>query len=405
MNMELTAAIFATLMDAPPPGAIEEFLRSGGLAAITLLLVCLSAVVIYVLSFFLSLPLRRRERARLFLDVLETGLQSGRGLEDTIISVAQTRERSVGVRFHLLAAWLEKGLRLPEALAKVPHFLPPQIVAILHVGVELGDLPRVLPVCRRLLDDSLSQVRKAHSYLILLALVSTPACLFVLPMLNVFVLPKFQEIMKDLYDGETLPRFFPWLLDWRWELVAVQLACMAFVWLGALYYIAGPRRLSWFERPPLLLRDRLACWLPWKRKRLQRDFSALLALLLDAGLPEDKAVTLAAAGTANALFRRSAEAVVADLRRGVKLTEALRHMDDTGEFRWRITHAAHARSGFFAALAGWHDALDAQAFQQEQAAAHVVTTSLVLVNGAVVGFASVVIFQLLTGFIEFASLW
>ena len=34
--------------------------------------------VIYVLYFLLTLPLRRNERARLFLDLLELGLKEGR---------------------------------------------------------------------------------------------------------------------------------------------------------------------------------------------------------------------------------------------------------------------------------------------------------------------------------------
>ena len=403
MNLELNILLLGHI-GPEGPTVSNLLLRSLGLGFFALVLLLISAIVIRVIFHCLSLPLRRRERARLFLDLLETGFKSGRGFEDTIISVSQTREPSVGVRFHLLAAWIESGLRLPEALAKVPHFLPPQLVAMLKVGLELGDLPRVLPACRRLLDDGLAQVRKAHSYLILLAFVFTPAGLYVFPVLCVFVFPKFEEIMKDLTDGAPLPQMYELLVHWRWELVATQVALTLLLWLGALCYIAGPRVLPSLARP-FSLRDRLACWLPWRRKRLQRDFSALLALLLDASVPEERAVTLAAQGTANSFFRQRAEAVVADLRVGVKLTEALRHMDDTGEFHWRMTHAAHARSGFFAALAGWHDALDAKAFQQEQAATHILTSGLVLLNGAIIGFITVVVFQLLLGVLEGALLW
>src|SRR5450830_1650226 len=73
------------------------------------LLLCGLAWVVY---FLFSLPLRRLERARLFLDLMGAALKSGRNLEQTIVAISQTRESSVGVRFHLLAAHLEQGLRL-----------------------------------------------------------------------------------------------------------------------------------------------------------------------------------------------------------------------------------------------------------------------------------------------------
>ena len=39
--------------------------------------------------------------------------------------------------------------------------------------------------------------------------------------------------------------------------------------------------------------DRLLFLLAWRRKRLQRDFSTILAVLLDSEVPESEAVTLA----------------------------------------------------------------------------------------------------------------
>ena len=70
---------------------------------------------------------------------------------------------------------------------------------MLRVGLELGDRARVLPACRRLLDDSVSHIRKAHSYLIILAFVFTPLGFFILPILFVFVIPKFEEILRDMF--------------------------------------------------------------------------------------------------------------------------------------------------------------------------------------------------------------
>jgi hypothetical protein len=60
--------------------------------------------------------MRRAERARLFLDLLDTTIQQGRPLEETLISASQSGDPSLGVRFHLLAAWLERNLRLRACL-------------------------------------------------------------------------------------------------------------------------------------------------------------------------------------------------------------------------------------------------------------------------------------------------
>ena len=65
--------------------------------------------VIYLIYFLLTLPLRRNERARLFLDLIALGLQEGRTPEATVTSIAASRDRSLGVRFHLLAAHVEAG--------------------------------------------------------------------------------------------------------------------------------------------------------------------------------------------------------------------------------------------------------------------------------------------------------
>ena len=51
--------------------------------------------------------------------------------------------------------------------------------------------------------------------------------------------------------------------------------------------------------------------------------------------------------------------------------------------------------GFLQALAGWHESLDAKAFQQEQAAAHGITSALVLWSGLFVGAVVISVFMFL----------
>ena len=145
--------------------------------------------------------------------------------------------------------------------------------------------------------------------------------------------------------------------------------------------------------------------LPWRRKRMQRDFSAMLAILLDAGIPEPEAVTLAAQSTANHVIVGRSRAVVGLLQQGVKLTEAIRALDDTGEFQWRLANAVHGRDGFLRALQGWHDTLDAQAYRQEQAASQIFSTILVVLNGVFTAVVALAVFQPLIAIIQHEALW
>jgi type II secretory pathway component PulF len=146
-------------------------------------------------------------------------------------------------------------------------------------------------------------------------------------------------------------------------------------------------------------------FLPWRRKRLQRDFSAMLAILLDSGVPEPDAVVLAADCTANNILKMRAVRTVEALKRGVALPEAIQIMDGSGEFGWRMANAVHQRTGFAQALNGWHVWLDAKAFQQEQAAAHTITSGFVLWTGAIVAAVVISVFSVLVSITNAGLLW
>jgi len=357
-------------------------------------------VVVTVMYWLFSLPLRRQERARFLLDLLETGLAQGQSAETTIVGVTQSRDRMLGVWFHLLAAYLESGLRLSDGLAKVPQLLPPPVVAMLAAGERLGDVRKVLPACRRALTDGSSKLMSGLNYWILFGLLN-PVGPLVWPFLTVVLVPKFAEIYRDLLFGAPLPPLLRFLVAHSVFVTVVQCTLTLVVVLTLLAYVMGPRLIGWLT--PVV--DRVACWSPWRRKRLQRDFSAMLAVLLDAAVPEPEAVRLAAASTANGIFIRCAAVVVDRLGAGVPLTAAVAELDDAGEFRWRLANAVHAHGGFMRALTGWHEALEAQAYQQEQAASQVITTGLVIVNGVVVGLICAGVFQVLTTVVTEMSLW
>ena len=356
--------------------------------------------VVYAL---LHLPLRRRERAGVFLDLIETGLRRGFGPEQTLQNCAECHDPALGTQFEWVAEEVRAGRPLGEVLEEYPRFLPPGIAATLRTGLELGDLAHVLPACRRQLKDGISQTRGAVNYLVVMLFMVVPLFPAFLMLLMVWVLPRFREIYYEMLPGVPLPAAWTWGL--LVKLAYVQVAVMFLLQVAAFFYVVGPRAKGWFGRRIRLLADALSWRLPWRRNRLQRDFSAMLALLLDGGMAEAEAVKRAASSTANLVLQRRAADVCATLAGGVPLVEAVRGLDDSGELHWRLSNAAHAGKGFLAALAGWIEALDARAFQQEQAAAHLLTSALVLFNGLMVGLLAVSVFLLLTTIIQEGTLW
>ena len=350
---------------------------------------------IFLIHFFFSLPMRRDERARLFLDLLEDALNRGQPVEEMILSIAQSRDRTVGVRFHLLAAHIENGLHFDEALKKVPRFLSPQISAMLLAGEKLGDLKKVLPACREILRERPAGVRSAVHYMLLVVLFFSPAFVGVVTLTTIFVIPRFKEVAAGM-DIRLWPMtIFAFRLTDSHVLIYIEVFLSLILLMITVIYIGGPSLACWFQFRGFPITDWIAWRLPWKQKRLQRTFSAMLAVLLDGGVPEAEAVRLAGDCTANEICRRRAQRITAALQQGAKLDAAVRAFDDSGEFHWRLTNATHARGGFLHALRGWHEALDAKAFQQEEATAHTVTSGLVILNGALVALIATAMFGII----------
>ena len=370
-----------------------------------LIALCTALVFLYGIYFLLTLPMRRNERARIFLDLLELGLKSGQTPEQAIVEASSCRDGSLGVRFHWLAKELQAGVPLELGLVRVRRLLPPQVMATLRVGARLGDISKVLPACRLGLRDAVSKVRGALNYLLLLGFILIPASITIPIMFHVKVLPQFREVFQGMAGGTELPGLSRVVFEQNALLTWIQVLVLLCTWVIIIGYLGGPRLRAWLGPALGDLPDRLDLRLPWRRKRLQRDFSAMLAILLDGGMPESEAVALAAGATANRLMVHRAEKLSALLRQGVKLPEALRVMDDSSELRWRFSNASQRGGGFLNALSGWHQALDDKAFQLEQAAAQLATAGLVLCNGLIVGLVVAGVFAALIQILNSPALW
>ncbi|MBI1178827.1 hypothetical protein GC207_15450 [bacterium] len=351
---------------------------------------------------FLSLPYRRQERAQRFVDLLDTELKLGIAPEAAILHMAKCNDPSLSVPFYLLAAWLEKGLKLDEALDRVPRFLPGGVTAILKTGYQLGNLQQFIPACHYQLQAAADQVRKARNYFAGSLIIFFPAWTAIMWMISIFVIPKFNAI-----GAEMLPHYHPsWAITHINQLALFSLVPLAALLVVLVAYTAGPRiRLKLLHWLPPELVDGCLNWFPWNNRRARRDFSLALSLLLDCGVPEDQAVVHAASATGSFRFQQLAERTAAKLRDGVRFVDALAAVDPAGELKWRWEIAAQSGIPFREALEGWHETLNVRAVKAEQYASNYATTGLIVLNGVIVGAVVIGVFQFLTSIMQEASLW
>ena len=367
---------------------------------LAVLLLVMGSVIFTAAYFILSLPYRRRDRAGIFLDLLELSVDRGNPLEQAFLSAAETHDAAMGASFYFFAAHIEMGESFQNALKKVPGFLPPQVSAILQTGVKLGDLKKVLPAAREYLRAGTDTKCTNLAYLFSIMIVFAPVCIWIVTVTSIYVIPKLSEIQAG-YGFRNWPfSQFIFSLNRYFILGGIELMLFLFLAAMAAFFIGGPQLVRVFQFRKVPLVDWITWKVPWKRKKLLRTYSAMLAVLLDGGAPEVEAVILAGHATANEICRRRSQRVAAQLEGGVKLEEAIRVFDNTGEFHWRLSNAGHAHRGFMIALNGWHEALDAKALQQEETAVHAFLSGLVLLNGLVVGLVAIGTFGMLVMFLR-----
>ena len=355
-------------------GRIEpDFLWATGIGLI------ISGFVLFFICFvawtyrWFFLPVKRREQARFFLELLSLAEESGHSIEQTIIEFSKSGERPLGEQFDRVARHIESGLNLPEALAKVPGYLPAQVVATLKVGHETGGMNMTLPVAQENLREKNQNARGEWVYLVAVMSIAV----MIVGILMTYVIPKFKMIYADMLEpGEVMPEFTLLVLKISDAIKnnAAALFILLFLLLGVWFYC---KKKGWLDTFWLLI--------PWRRKRLQRDYSRVLALLLDSGVPEEKAIELAAQSTSNRTIKKRARKVIAGLQSGLGLTEAIKLMDDSREFQWRLTNALQTEGNFVDALSGWHQSLSARADRQHQTFSTLMETTAVLLLGMVVG--------------------
>jgi type II secretory pathway component PulF len=378
------------MMAQPVARFWTEFGQWTGWLALVLTPIGILACVFY---FFLSKPLRRMLQTNAFIDVVETCVQRGKGVEKAVLDIARNRDLTMGIGYHVLAGHLERGCGLVESLEKTRGFLAPQALAALKVGLEMGDPAKVLPSCRASLRDGLSTSRASLHYLLLIAVLVNP-CIWAAIQFALFkAAPVFFDINR-MYSPAINPSMESWFC-WMTIAGVVHLALVLVLFSVPGILFDGYGFLDWLQAGWSRARGRTGLLLPWRKARVLRDFASMLAVLLDNQVQESRALALAAESTGNHAFVQQVRGIVLRLAGGESLMEAIEPLDASGELRWRLDNARHGSDGFAAALKGWQETLDARAFEREQAAAQALSTALLIVNGLALGTIAAGIFSML----------
>jgi len=240
---------------------------------------------------------------------------------DRAIGILQRTGRSgaVGRLLSAMSADLKQGRQLSEAAAEHKDVFDPLYVNLIALGEASGQLPEVF---RRLADDLRfrrdirQKVVQAATY----PLVVLGVCVIALLFIFNFVVPNLATLFAD---AKELPWYTAALLgasafmkQYQWALA------IALVALGALLWQAR-------KRPSVVeFRERVAIGSPFLSEAtttVERiRFTSGLGMMLESGLPVDRALQLATGNIRHGQLRREITIAVEKVRRGEQLSGVLR---------------------------------------------------------------------------------
>lgn len=218
-----------------------------------------------------------------------------------------------------LVGGLKQGKQLSEVTAAHPDVFDRLYVNLIALGEAGGRLPEIfrgLAEDLRFRRELRQKVLSAATYPLVVAGVCVVAILFIFN----FVVPNLESLFAD---AEELPWYTTLLLEssrfmreWQWLVFAGLIALGVSMW-----------RL---RRTPAVVDfvDRLLIDAPGLRDATQMveriRFASGLGLMLNAGLPVDRALSLATGNIRLGILRREMVAAVDKVKRGEQLSKVLR---------------------------------------------------------------------------------
>jgi type II secretory pathway component PulF len=312
---------------------------------------------------------------------------------DRAIGILQRAARRRGTTRLLvtLANDLKQGKQFSEAAAKHPVVFDPLYVNLIALGEASGRLPEVfrgLAEDLKFRRDLRQKVLQAAAYPLVVLTVSILAILFIFN----FVVPNLATLFAD---AKELPWYTSALLGsaafmrtWQWPIFGALAVLVVAVWRGA--------KQPWVAQA----RDRVLNDVPGLRdaaamvERIR--FAGGLGLMLEAGLPVDRALALATGNIRHGPIRREVAIAVDKVRRGEQLSTSLRQTRLFPDFYASLVEVGE-ESGALARVFTEIARRSREAFSSwAQKLATLLEPLLILVMGVVVGGVVVIMMLSIT---------
>ncbi len=219
--------------------------------------------------------------------LINAGLPLLRGLR-----ILLKQEKHAGLRDALngMGESVEGGSTFSEALAQYPRIFDNLFVNMVRAGEAGGVLEQVLLRLAEFMEKAeriKNKVKSAMVYPIVVMI----AAMGILTFLMVFIIPKFNDIFKELLGGKSLPAVTQFVINisqavaHRWYvIIAVIVATVALV--------KAAKRTAWGGAALDRMKLRMPLFGPLFRKTAVARFSRTLGTLMGAGVPVLQALNI-----------------------------------------------------------------------------------------------------------------
>jgi type II secretory pathway component PulF len=361
--------------------------------------------LLVLVAILMAVRSARRNHERVAVGYLEQAVRLNLPLPAMVRAAEMSEGGKLRRRLARLRAWLETGLPIGTAVRRALPGVPARTTDLLLSAERLGQLPAAL---RRVLREDRSPGERQSVQAVLLrwyplAMLGTVAVVGL--MINIFVMPKYQQIFRDF--RLPLPPLTRRTMG-LWQTIEIPLAVIA----GLILADFAGRALGEIRAvPPEWLNpwrgltDRIVwvtpVWGSIARSRGLADVCMLLADATQAGLPLDRALAEASDAAGNRVLQRRVRRWAELVSSGVPAADAARKARMPALVSGMLgTTQGAAVPGVFAFLARYYEGRHASAATLAQSAA---VPAMVLIMAAFVGILALSLFLPLVRMIDFLA--
>ncbi|MCF7954900.1 MAG: type II secretion system F family protein [Phycisphaerae bacterium] len=249
--------------------------------------------------------------------ITKAGIPIERGLRELAADVSSPSMRKM---ITAIAAELEAGASIDEAIEKRQRSFPPLYSRILKAGIRTGRLSEMLTNLNRHLEMGAKTKRiileaLAYPLVVLFFAITIMASLFI------FVIPTFAEVLSDMGDGARLPWLTQQTLEVANNIIPILITFVAFVIsiiviFAMLSTNAAGRRFkeAMFMKIPVLGR--------LYHSSILARMSEAMALLVSSGCDMGECLRLSSGASGSEMLKLESTILAAQVDKGTALMEA-----------------------------------------------------------------------------------